>query len=242
MKDQTSPEAPRATKIPKALSIHGDTRIDDYYWLNERENEAVIQYLKSENEYKEQMMAHLKPFQDKLYQEIVARLKPDEESAPYKDNGYFYLARYEKGKEHPIYSRKKETLEANEEVMLDENELAKPHNYYNIGGRAVSPDNRLLVFGEDTVSRRIYTLRFKSLETGEMLEDTIPGVSGTAAWANDNKTIFYAAKDPTTLRTHKIYRHVLGTPVEESGEVVVKRKRKGSRRRPEWEEYDIDDF
>ena len=219
MKDQTSPEAPRATKIPKALSIHGDTRIDDYYWLNERENEAVIQYLKSENEYKEQMMAHLKPFQDKLYQEIVARLKPDEESAPYKDNGYFYLARYEKGKEHPIYSRKKETLEANEEVMLDENELAKPHNYYNIGGRAVSPDNRLLVFGEDTVSRRIYTLRFKSLETGEMLEDTIPGVSGTAAWANDNKTIFYAAKDPTTLRTHKIYRHVLGTPVEEDVEV-----------------------
>ncbi|MCB0588165.1 MAG: S9 family peptidase [Phaeodactylibacter sp.] len=212
-------EAPRAAKKPKALTIHEDTRTDNYYWLNERENEEVIQYLKSENDYKEKVMKPLKPFQEKLYQEIIARLKPDEESVPYKDNGYYYLSRYEKGKEHPIYSRKKESLETTEEVMLDENELAKPHNYYNIGGRSVSPDNRLLVFGEDTISRRIFTLRFKNLETGEMLKDAIPGTSGSAAWANDNKTIFYAAKDPTTLRTHKVFRHVLGTPVEEDVEV-----------------------
>lgn len=219
MKDKTTPEAPRAPKNPRALTIHGDTRIDDYYWLNERENEEVIAYLNAENEYKDKMMAHLKPFQDKLYQEIISRLKPDEESAPYLDNGYYYIARYEKGKEHPIYSRKKGSLEAEEEIMLDENELAAPHSYYHIGGRSVSPDNKLLVFGEDTVSRRIYTLRFKNLETGETLEDTIPGTSGSAAWANDNKTVFYAVKDPTTLRTHKIFRHVLGTSVEQDVEV-----------------------
>ncbi|MCB0547897.1 MAG: S9 family peptidase [Phaeodactylibacter sp.] len=211
--------APRAPKKAKTLTIHEDTRIDPYYWLNERENEEVIQYLKAENAYKDEVMAHLKPFEEKLYQEIISRLKPDEESVPYKDNGYFYIARYEKGKEHPIYSRKKGSLEAVEEIMLDENELAKPHSYYHIGSRSVSPDNRLLVFGEDTVSRRIYTLRFKNLETGEILEDTIPGTSGSAAWANDNKTIFYAVKDPTTLRTHKICRHVLGTPAEEDVEV-----------------------
>ena len=219
MQNQTGPEAPRALKKPKTLRIHGDTRIDDYYWLNERENEEVIRYLEAENEYKDKMMAHLKPFQDKLYKEIVARIKPDDQSVPYRDNGYFYIASYEKGKEHPVYSRKKSSLEAPEEIMLDENELAKPHSYYQIGSRSVSPDNRLLAFGEDTVSRRIYTLRFKNLETGEMLEDTIPGTSGTAAWANNNQTVFYAVKDPVTLRTHKIFRHVLGTSVEEDVEV-----------------------
>lgn len=219
MRDQIAPEAPRAKKQPEALTIHGDTRIDNYYWLKDRDNEEVIRYLSEENDYKDKMMAHLRPFQDKLYQEIISRLKPDEESVPYLDNGYYYIARYEKGREHPIYSRKKSSLEAEEEVMLDENELAKPHNYYHIGGRSVSPDNKLLVFGEDTVSRRIYTLRFKNLETGDMVEDSIPGTSGSAAWANDNKTVFYALKDPTTLRTHKIFRHVLGTPVEEDVEV-----------------------
>ena len=219
MQNHPGLEAPRAAKKPKALTKHGDTRIDDYYWLNERENEEVIRYLHAENEYTGKMMAHLKPFQEKLYQEIIARLKPDEESVPYKDNGYFYIARYEKGKEHPIYSRKKGSLEADEEIILDENELAKPHSYYHIGGRSVSPDNKLLVFGEDTVSRRIYTLRFKNLETGEMLEDTIPGTSGAAYWANDNKTIFYAVKDPVTLRSYKVFRHVLGTPAEEDVEV-----------------------
>lgn len=212
-------QAPRAQKKPKVLSIHGDTRIDHYYWLNERENEEVLQYLRAENEYKEKMMAHLKPLEEQLYQEIVGRLRPDEESAPYKDNGYYYITRYEKGKEHPIYSRKKESPEAVEEIMLDENELAASHSYYDIGGRSVSPDNKLLVFGEDTVSRRIYTLRFKNLETGEMLEDAIPGASGAAAWANDNKTVFYVAKDPVTLRPHKIFRHVLGSPAEEDVEV-----------------------
>ncbi len=219
MYQKTGLDAPAAEKKPKKLSIHGDTRIDNYYWLNDREDEKVINYLKAENEYKEQMLSHTKAFQEKLYEEIIARLKPDEESVPYKDKGYYYITRYEEGKEYPIYSRKKESLDAEEEVMLNVNELAKPYDYYNVGGRSVSPDNKLLIYGEDTLSRRIYTLRFKNLETGEMLEDEIPGTTGSAVWANDNETVFYTAKDPTTLRSHKVFRHKLGTSATEDEEV-----------------------
>lgn len=206
---------PVAAKKPKTLSIHGDDRTDNYYWLNEREDPEVIAYLEAENEYKNQVMAHLKPFQEKLYEEIVARIKPDDTSVPYKDNGYFYLTRFEEGKEYPIYSRKKESLDAEEEVMLDANELAKPYSYFAVGGRSVSPDNLLLAYGEDTLSRRIYTLKFKNLSTGEYLPDEIPGTTGSAVWANNNKTVFYTVKDPVTLRSYKVMRHEIGTPVSE---------------------------
>lgn len=219
MYDKMDMPAPVAEKKPKALSIHGDTRTDNYYWLNQREDEEVIAYLNAENEYKEAVLSHLAPFREKLYEEIVGRIKQDDESVPYKDNGYFYLTRFEEGKEYPIYSRKAGSLEAEEKVMLDANELAKPYSYYSVGGRSVSPDNQLLAYGEDTLSRRIYTLRFKNLETGEMLADEIPGTTGSAVWANDNKTVFYTVKDPVTLRSYKVMRHQLGTPVTED-EVV----------------------
>lgn len=219
MYDKMDMPAPVAEKKPKELSIHGDTRTDNYYWLNQREDEEVIAYLNAENEYKEAVLSHLAPFREKLYEEIVGRIKQDDESVPYKDNGYFYLTRFEEGKEYPIYSRKAGSLEAEEKVMLDANELAKPYSYYSVGGRSVSPDNQLLAYGEDTLSRRIYTLRFKNLETGELLADEIPGTTGSAVWANDNKTVFYTVKDPVTLRSYKVMRHQLGTPVTED-EVV----------------------
>lgn len=203
--------APVAAKIPKELTIHGDTRTDDYYWLNDRENPEVIAYLNAENAYQEAVMADTKDFQEKLFQEMKGRIKEDDESVPYKDNGYFYLTRYEEGKEYPIYSRKKDNLQAPEEVMLNVNDLAKGYSFFNVAGQSVSPSNELLAYGEDTLSRRIYTIRFKNLKTGEMLADEIPNTTGGAVWSNDNKYVFYSVKDET-LRPVKVYRHQMGTP------------------------------
>ncbi len=221
MYDKTDILAPVATKIPKELSTHGDIRVDNYYWLNDRENPEVIAYLNAENDYKDQMLAHTKDFQEKLFQEMKGRIKEEDQSVPYKENGYWYLTRYEQGQEYPIYSRKKGTLEAAEEIMLNVNELAKPYDYYNVAGLSVSPDNKIIAYGEDTLSRRIYTIRFKNLETGAMLPDQVPGVQGDIAWANDNKTIFYTLKDPQTLRGYKVMRHRLGTPVAKDVEIFT---------------------
>jgi oligopeptidase B len=210
---------PIAKKIPKELSIHGDTRIDNYYWLREREDQEVIDYLNAENAYTKERLKHTEPLQEELFKEMKGRIKEEDQSVPYKDNGYFYITRYEEGHEYPIYSRKKETLEAEEQIMLNVNELAEEHAYFNINARSVSPNNQLLAYGEDTVSRRIYTIRFKNLETGEMLEDTIPNTSGKAVWASDNETVFYVQKDTETLRDHKVFRHKIGTPISEDVEV-----------------------
>ncbi|MCB0636353.1 MAG: S9 family peptidase [Lewinella sp.] len=206
--------APTAAQQPRELTIHGDTRTDNYYWLNDREDPNVIAYLEAENTYLDTVMAHTKAFQDRLFEEMKGRIKEDDQSVPYRDNGYFYLTRYEEGKEYPFYSRKKGSLDAAEEIMLNVNELAKPYSYYNATGLSVSPDNQLLAYGEDTLSRRIYTIRFKNLTTGEMLEDQIPNTIGQAVWANDNQHLFYAVKDET-LRPYKIMRHRLGTPASE---------------------------
>ena len=203
--------APKAKKVPHELSNHGDTRIDNYYWLREKENPEVIKYLDDENAYLDAQMADTKEFQDSLYSEIVGRIKQTDISVPYKYEGYWYYTRYEEGKEYPIYSRKKESMEGNEEIMLNVNEMAEGHKYYQVAGTSVSPDNKLVAFGVDTVSRRMYILYFKNLETGEMLSDVIPQFSGSVAWGNDNKTIFYARKDEETLRPYQIFRHVLGT-------------------------------
>lgn len=216
---KTTIEAPVAKKVPKELTTHDDTRLDNYYWLNQREDQEVIDYLNAENTYTDEMTAHLKDLQDELFEEIKGRIKQDDTSVPYKNKGYYYLTRYESGQEYPIYSRKKGSLEAEEEIMLNVNELAKDYDYYSVGGRVVSMDNKLLCYAEDTLSRRIYTLRFKNLETGEMLEDVIPGSAGGAVWANDNKTIFYTTREEGTLRAYKVFRHVLGTPVSEDVEV-----------------------
>ncbi len=211
-------KAPECKKIKKELTIHNDTRIDNYYWLNDRENPEVISYLEAENAYKKAKLSHTEKLQDKIYNEIVGRIKQTDQSVPYQDNGYFYITRFNEGQEYPIHSRKKGNLEAEEEIMLDVNELAKPFEYYNVAGRSVSPDNKILAYGEDTLSRRIYTLRFKNLETGKMYDDVIQNTTGGATWANDNKTIFYSRKDET-LRSYKIFKHVLGTDAAKDEEI-----------------------
>ncbi len=210
---------PVCKKIPKELTIHGDTRIDNYYWLNQRDNPEVIAYLEAENEYTRRVLEPVKPFEDELYDEIIGRIKQTDMSVPYKDNGYWYYVRYDEGKEYPLYCRKKKDLETGtEEIMLDVNQLAEPYDFYNVTGPSVSPDNKILAYGEDTLSRRIYTIRFKNLETGEMLEDFIPNTTGGAVWANDNQTVFYSVKDET-LRSYKIFKHRLGTPADADEEV-----------------------
>jgi oligopeptidase B len=209
---------PKAEKIKKGLTIHGHTRIDYYYWLQERENPKVMAYLKAENEYKDALMKHTEDFQKKLYNEIIGRIKQEDQSVPYKKNGYYYYTRYETGKEYPIYCRKKESLEGKEEILLNVNEMAKGHGYYHVTGFTVSTDSSLAAFGVDTVSRQKYTIYFKNLVTGELLEDKIPNTTGRAAWTNDNKTIFYPIKDDT-LRPYKIIKHRLGEPVEADKEV-----------------------
>jgi oligopeptidase B len=197
-------QAPKAKKIATELFIHNDTRFDDYYWLNDRENPEVIDYLNKENEYTSEMLKSTEDLQKSLYTEIVGRIKKDDRSVPYKKNGYWYYTRYEKGGEYPIYCRKQGSLENQEEVLLNVNELAQGHSYYNIGGMSVSPNNKLLVYGEDTVSRRIYTLKLKNLETQELYKLEIKGTTGSASWANDNETLFYTEKDEQTLRSFKV--------------------------------------
>lgn len=202
---------PMAAKKDTVLEKHGDKRIDSYYWLNDRENPEVIQYLKDENAYYEKMTAHTKDFQQQLFDEMKARIKEDDESVPYLYNGYYYITRFEKGKEYPIFSRKKGSLTAKEEIMFDCNEMAKGKAYFKLSGLNVSEDNKLVSFATDETGRRIYTLHVKNLETGEILADKIPNVNGESVWANDNKTLFYSTKDKKTLRSDKIHKHVLGT-------------------------------
>jgi len=206
---------PSVAKRPERLEKHGDVRIDNYYWLKDRENPEVITYLKAENRYYEQQTAHTKDFQKTLFEEMRSRIKEDDASVPYKRNGYFYMTRFETGGEYPIHARKKESLDADEEVVFNCNEMAKGHDFFNLRGVSVSPDNRLASFGVDTVSRRQYTIQVKNLETGRILSDHIENTTGSAIWAADNSTFFYVKKDPVTLRSDKIYKHRLGTPTEE---------------------------
>ena len=210
---------PVAKKVAKELTIHGDTRIDNYYWMNERENPEVIAHLETENDYKEAVMKHTEPLQEKLFEEIKSKIKQEDESVPYKKSGYYYYTRTVPEKEYYLVCRKKESLSAAEEVMLDVNQMAEGYEYYALGGSSVSPDNTMVAFGVDTLSRRKYTIYFKNLETGEILPDAIPLTAGGATWANDNKTVYYVLKDDTTLRSEKIMKHTLGTPVENDVEV-----------------------
>ncbi|OQP43193.1 oligopeptidase B [Niastella yeongjuensis] len=202
---------PLAEKEPKEFIAHGDKRIDEYYWLNQRENPKVIDYLKAENAYLDTMMSGTNNLRDKLYTEMKGRIKEKDESVPYKDNGYWYYSRFEEGKQYPLYCRKKESLEAPEEIMLDQNQLAEGFKYYAIGGTAVSDNNELLAFTVDSVSRRLYGLMVKNLKTGTIYPETIPNIEGDICWAADNKTIFYVKKDLTTLLGFQIWRHELGT-------------------------------
>lgn len=212
-------QPPVAKIVPKTLEKHGDKRIDNYYWLNERENPEVIDYLNKENEYYQKATAHTKPLQDELFLEMKARIKEDDSSVPYFYNGYYYITRFEKGKDYPIYSRKKGSLEAKEEIMFDCNEMAKGQSYFNLAGINVSEDNKWVAFGVDLVSRRQYTIQIKNLETGEILPVKLENTTGGSTWAGDNKTLFYTRKDAQTLRSDKIYKHTLGT--EATADVMV---------------------
>lgn len=206
---------PTPDKQIREFTLHGDKRVDEYYWLNQRTDEKVLNYLKAENAYLDTMMASTRDFQQQLFEEMKGRIKENDESLPFKDNGYFYYTRYQEGKQYPVFARKKESLTAPEEVMLDQNVLAEGFKYYAIAGRQVSDDNRILAYTVDTVSRRLYGLRFKNLETGEDYPEMIPNVDGgSIAWAADNKTVFYILKDLTTLLGYQVWRHELGTPKE----------------------------
>lgn len=206
---------PLATVKPKKLEKHGDVRTDNYYWLNERENPEVIDYLNKENDYYNTMTADQKQFQKDLFEEMKGRIKEDDSSVPYFYNGYFYITRFEKGKDYPIYARKKGSLEAKEEILFDCNEMAKGHSYFQLGGLNISEDNNWAAFGVDTVSRRQYTIQVKNLQTNEVLPLKIENTTGGSTWAGDNTTLFYTRKDEVTLRSDKIYKHKLNGDVKD---------------------------
>lgn len=207
----SSPIPPTAKKVAKTLEKHGDTRTDDYFWMNERDAPEVLEFLEGENSYYDTVTAHTKPLQEALFKEMKERIKEDDASVPYYYNGYWYYVRFETGKNYPIYARKKGALEAAEEVMFDNNTMAEGHSYFNQAGYSVSENTELAAFGVDTVSRRQYVLRIKDLKTGELYPEKIENTTGGVVWANDDKTFFYSRKDQQTLRSDKIYKHVLGT-------------------------------
>ncbi len=220
---------PIAKKEAFRMEKHGDVRVDNYYWMklsDEQKNaetpdaqtQDVLDYLNAENDYTQKKMGHLSTLRNDLYEEIVGRIKQTDMSVPYYKNGYHYLTKYTEGKEYPIYSRKKGGLEADEELLLDVNVLADGLDYYAARGLSVSPDNKMLAYGEDKVSRRIYTIKFKDLESGKLLPDIIENTTGSIVWANDNKTIFYTRKDKS-LRAYKIFKHILGSPTSEDQEI-----------------------
>lgn len=230
MSSKDLPAAPDAEKQSHITEIHGLKLEDPYFWMRlsdeqknaetpDEQTQKVLDYLNAENKYKEQALASTEEFQTKLYDEIVGRIVKDDESVPVFFNGYWYYSRFEEGNEYAYNCRKKGTMSAEEEIMLNQPQLADGHSYFAIGGSSVSPNNEMIVYGVDTVSRREYTLNFKNLSTGEMLEDKIDKTSGGAVWANDNKTVFYTKKDPQTLRQNRVYKHIIGTP--ESEDVLV---------------------
>jgi oligopeptidase B len=216
----STPEAPTARRIQHVVkSPHGD-RVDEYYWMRDDDPKAkrpeIIEHLAAENAYTDARLAHVKPLQDKLVAEMRARIKEDDSSVPVYDNGYWYWRRFDAGAEYPVILRKRggpafADPAAPEEMVLDIVALAKPHAYYNVGGTAVSPDNRWLAYAEDTVGRRIYTLRFRNLVTGEVSPEAIPGVLPDVEWAADNATVFYLRQDPQVLVRGAVWRHQLGT-------------------------------
>jgi oligopeptidase B len=219
------PRPPVAEKIPYVVESNGNERVDNYFWMrlsDEQKNEEtpdsqtvkVLAYLNAENDFAKAAMKHTAKFQQQLFKEIKGRIKEDDETVPYLDNGYFYHTKYFEGKEYPVLYRRKDGTET-AEVMLDVNLLAEGHNYTGVGGASVSPDNNLLAYGVDHVSRRQYTIYVKDLNTGELLSDTIVNSTGQSVWADDDKTLFYVKKDPETLRAAVVMKHKLGTPSSE---------------------------
>ncbi|MGP5157126.1 S9 family peptidase [Pseudoalteromonas sp. KG3] len=205
--------APVANKIPFAMTIHDDTRIDNYYWMrdDERQDPAVIAHLNAENTYTEAMLKHTESLQATLFEELKGRIQKDDDSVPTKRGQYYYSSQTRGDNEYPTYVRSGDDKGTDQHVILDVNELAKGHDYYAATGLSVSPNGNLLAYGEDTVSRRIYTILVKDLSTGKLLEDKLEGTDGDIVWANDNKTFYYIKKDLQTLLGYQVYRHTLGT-------------------------------
>lgn len=199
---------PAAKRVPKEMVNHGDKRVDDYFWLREKDNPDTIAYLKAENAYTDAVMAPLKDFREALYKEMLARIKETDQNVPWKKGGYWYYSRTEQGKQYNIYCRKKGTMEAQEEIVLDLNKLAEGKPFLSLGLYEISPDGKWLAYSLDYTGFREYSLYFKNMETGEVLADKIDKIQ-SAAWANDNKTIFYVIEDKAK-RPHKLLRHQLG--------------------------------
>lgn len=215
----TPPDAIRKPHVVKAP--FGAQRDDEYYWLRDdkRKNPEMLAYLNAENAYADTLMAPLKPLENKLYEEIVSRIKQDDSSVPYHERGFYYYSRFETGQDYPIHARRSGSMDAPEQVLLDVNAMAKDKDYFSVGDWEVSQDNQILAWADDAVGRRQYTVRFKNLATGEAYADEIPGVSPNIVWADDNRTLFYVENDPETLLTVRVKKHVLGTPA--SKDVLV---------------------
>ncbi|MEE4246737.1 MAG: S9 family peptidase [Kangiellaceae bacterium] len=211
--ENTVISAPVAKKIPHKMTIHGDTRIDDYYWMrdDQRKDKAVLEHLTAENNYADQMLAHTEDLQNKLFNELNGRIKKDDTTVPLKRRGYLYYRRYEGEQEYPIYARKPATANAQEQVLLNGNTMAEPYDYFAIGSYSVSTNNNLLAYSTDTVSRRLYTIQIKDLTTGQLYPEKLVDTSGSMVWANDNQTLFYIKKDRQTLLGYQVFRHKLGT-------------------------------
>ncbi len=207
-------QAPVAKKVPHSMTTHGDTRIDDYYWMRDdsRTNPEILAHLEAENDYTTAQLKHTEAMQEQIFQEIKGRIKKDDNSVPRKSGNFYYSSQMQGENEYPIHVRATDYKGSNLEVLLDVNELAKDHEYYNVTGLRISPNAKILAYGEDTVSRRVYTVKFKDLATGKLLADRLEGTNGGIQWGNDNKTVYYIKKDPQTLLGFQVFRHTLGTP------------------------------
>ena len=218
---EQSPQPPVARQVPHTLETHGVRRQDPYYWLRDdaRKDPQVLAHLRAEQAYAQAQLAPLKRFREQLYDEIVARIPKDDSSVPYFLDGYWYYTRVEKDREYAVHCRRRGSMEAPEQVVLDENAQAEGHEYYASGAVRVSVDGKTLAYAEDTVSRRIYSIRFRDLDSGKEHADVLEGTSGSLVWALDHRTLFYVKRDPATLRAHQVWRHVLGT--EQAQDVLV---------------------
>lgn len=203
--------APTPEKVPHEMSLHGDRRVDPFFWMKERDSERVLKHLRAENSYYEQMTKAWKPLEDRLFEEMKARVKQDDSSPPAKDGPFMYYSRFAKGLEYPIYCRKKIGGGGNEEIILDVNAVAKGHKYTSVSGVGPSPDHTMIVYGVDTVGRRFYDLHFRDLKSGKTMKQTVPKTTGEVVWAEDGHTLFYTVQNPETLRSEKVLRFDLKT-------------------------------
>ena len=209
------PQPPTVAKKPHEVTTpFGASRNDPYYWLRDdtRKNEEMLAYLKAENAYADALLAPTKPLADKIYDEIVGRIKQDDASVPYRLRGHWYYTRFETGKDYPISARREGSMEAPEQVIFDQNAMAEGHNFFQIGNSVVSQDNRLVAWAQDTVGRRQYVLKVKDADSGEVFADEVPNIEPNLVWGDDNRTVYYIEKDPVTLLSKRVKAHVLGTP------------------------------